>query len=280
MIRLFASDLDGTLLNEKHESDDVIESCLQKVVMNGGVFTVATGRSIEMIHLGKADDQIYVICMNGAVIFDPNRQIILQEEIDKESLGNLLKQFPDFYLECISPQKTFLRQDKESYMKTLLDPETVSNRPKNWAKRFRDRAEHHISFSCTDEEILSYPICKVNCMIRNPEVTKAVNEYLDAYRSKLVNAPSFPGGIEITKAGVNKGSGILWLADKLGIQKDEVAVYGDGGNDLEMLKMFTHSYAPNTASEAAIKNASHVIGPYQEYSVVKHIEHTIDTERS
>ena len=29
MIKLFASDLDGTLLNEKHESDEVIEQTIQ-----------------------------------------------------------------------------------------------------------------------------------------------------------------------------------------------------------------------------------------------------------
>ena len=32
MIKLFASDLDGTLLNEKHESDEVIEQTIQNII--------------------------------------------------------------------------------------------------------------------------------------------------------------------------------------------------------------------------------------------------------
>lgn len=44
MIRLFASDLDGTLLNEKHQFDDVIVEGIQKIVNSGHVFSIATGR--------------------------------------------------------------------------------------------------------------------------------------------------------------------------------------------------------------------------------------------
>ena len=48
MIRLFACDLDGTLLNERHESDAFIEGVLRSVVESGRYFTVATGRSTSM----------------------------------------------------------------------------------------------------------------------------------------------------------------------------------------------------------------------------------------
>ncbi|MFR9256093.1 MAG: HAD family hydrolase [Merdibacter sp.] len=40
MIRLFACDLDGTLLNERHESDAFIEGVLRSVVESGRYFTV------------------------------------------------------------------------------------------------------------------------------------------------------------------------------------------------------------------------------------------------
>lgn len=54
MIRLFASDLDGTLLNEHHECDEKIEKGIQKIIDAGKIFTVATGRGIKMVNLKKS----------------------------------------------------------------------------------------------------------------------------------------------------------------------------------------------------------------------------------
>ena len=60
MIRLFASDLDGTLLNEHHECDEKIEKGIQKIIDAGKMFTVATGRGIKMVNLKKAGDISYL----------------------------------------------------------------------------------------------------------------------------------------------------------------------------------------------------------------------------
>ena len=84
---------------------------------------------------------------------------------------------------------------------------------------------------------------------------------------------------EITKNGVNKASAVSWLADFLNISKEEVAVYGDGGNDIMMLSSFKHSYTPSTGSIEAKEAASQIIGPYEDYSVIEHILNTIEEEK-
>ena len=64
----------------------------------------------------------------------------------------------------------------------------------------------------------------------------AVWEVLKKYPG--VNAVS--GGmknIEVTKKGVSKASGLLYLGKKLGIAPEEMMVFGDSGNDLDMIKM-------------------------------------------
>lgn len=110
------------------------------------------------------------------------------------------------------------------------------------------------------------------------EEARQLQEYLQVHADALVNAPSNQGHFEITASGVNKGTAILHLADRLGIDAQDVAVYGDGGNDLEMLTMFAHSYAPCTAQKEAQMAASAIIGPYQSYSVAKHIAETLVKE--
>ena len=49
MIKLFASDLDGTLLNELHESDEVIFNSIQQVLNKNLYFTIATGRDLMAV---------------------------------------------------------------------------------------------------------------------------------------------------------------------------------------------------------------------------------------
>ena len=128
------------------------------------------------------------------------------------------------------------------------------------------------------EEILKQDICKINCRVDTQEEARQLQEYLQAHADALVNAPSNQGHFEITASGVNKGTAILHLADRLGIDAQDVAVYGDGGNDLEMLTMFAHSYAPCTAQKEAQMAASAIIGSYQSYSVAKHIAETLVKE--
>lgn len=131
-------------------------------------------------------------------------------------------------------------------------------------------------FSQSMEEILRHDICKINCRVEMQEDAQKLRAYLQAHAQELVNAPSNSALFEITKSGVNKGSAVAWLAKQLGVAEQEIAVYGDGGNDLEMLSMFAHSYAPCTAQERALAVAKEIIGPYQDYSVAKHIAQTLE----
>ena len=104
-------------------------------------------------------------------------------------------------------------------------------------------------------------------------------KFLEKYSSSIVNAPCDKNLIEITKQGVNKGNAVHWLGQYLHIEDDEIAVYGDGGNDLQMLSMFEHSYAPCTALEEAKYAANNQLGPYYEYSVARNMLETLAKQK-
>lgn len=278
MIRLFACDLDGTLLNERHESDAFIEGVLRSVVESGRYFTVATGRSTSMIDFGEMNGRIYVICMNGSLILDPKGRVVRCEKIDKEVLLQLLEQFPTLRMECLSAQHSYIRQDKETFVAAMMANKDRMANGERWVRRLLEHVDEQMCFSQRTEEILKQDICKINCRVDTQEEARQLQEYLQVHADALVNAPSNQGHFEITASGVNKGTAILHLADRLGIDAQDVAVYGDGGNDLEMLTMFAHSYAPCTAQKEAQMAASAIIGPYQSYSVAKHIAETLVKE--
>ena len=63
---------------------------------------------------------------------------------------------------------------------------------------------------------------------------KKLNSELGNQFSIAISKPFF---LEVTKLGVDKGSSLLKLANKLGIHQDEIIVVGDSYNDIPMLKV-------------------------------------------
>ena len=122
MIKLFASDLDGTLLNELHESDEVIFNSIQQVLNKNLYFTIATGRDLNgsLRNTGFETLPIYKICMNGAFIAAPNKEILYKKEIDKAFLKEILTQFPNIHFDCISRSDICSRNKEGIYTAFLF----------------------------------------------------------------------------------------------------------------------------------------------------------------
>jgi Cof subfamily protein (haloacid dehalogenase superfamily) len=51
-----------------------------------------------------------------------------------------------------------------------------------------------------------------------------------------VSPSGLPGSVELTAPGVHKGSGVVHLSERLGVEQGDVVAFGDGLNDHEMLK--------------------------------------------
>lgn len=67
--------------------------------------------------------------------------------------------------------------------------------------------------------------------------------------------------MEINKIGVNKGKGLSNLCNTLGIHANEVMAFGDGDNDIQMLKWAGQSYAMKNAQDF-VKKAAKSIADY------------------
>ncbi len=78
-------------------------------------------------------------------------------------------------------------------------------------------------------------IDKINMFFTDMEARKRMRVSLGQIPGILVTS-SIPNNLEINAAGADKGSALLRLAEFLGIGREETMAFGDGENDLSMLR--------------------------------------------
>ena len=118
---MIVSDLDGTLLNIFHTTDKTIVKAIDSALEAGVVMVVATGRSLndQGKSLGLSDKRLYLISNNGAVIRDPQGEILYQQSLSKDFVKRTLEQFPEIAFDCIGIEKTWINTSKEVYINSF-----------------------------------------------------------------------------------------------------------------------------------------------------------------
>lgn len=278
MIKLFASDLDGTLYNALHETDGAILRRLRRVLAAGRHVALATGRwARSAAELGFGDLPLELVCGNGAFVYGTGGELLRAVSIEPGVLEELLGAFPAIACNCIADDGQFVRGSHEAFAAGFRMPPGLAGLALRWRRRRGGRGGAQ-RYDQSDADVLAHRIGKVNFNVADEGLRREVEAFLDERADTLVNA-SFDGNLfEVTAAGVNKGEAVSWLAGQLGIAEDEVAVYGDGGNDLAMLERFAHAYAPRGASEAAKRAAGTVIGSCAWHAVPRHMARTVRRE--
>ena len=87
----------------------------------------------------------------------------------------------------------------------------------------------------------------------NPQV---VEDLCQRWQGRFKTAVSGREWLDFTTG--HKGLGIQAVREAFGFSKEEIAVFGDNYNDVEMLEEAGHSYAMDTAAEAVKAHAGHV----------------------
>lgn len=78
--------------------------------------------------------------------------------------------------------------------------------------------------------------------------------------------------IEVNAENVHKGRALLWLADRLGIKKEEIMAFGDGANDLQMIESAGVGVAMANGVEEVRKAADIIAESNDEDGVAQVIE--------
>lgn len=266
-MKLFATDLDGTLLNSKHEISKENAEALKSAQQNGVEVSIATGRIYsDALHLcKKANINTHIISNNGSLVFSKEGKKLKAWTIDKDCIEyvfNWLNENEYFYQIC-TDKDIFVPHNTEELFKKDFDNVKINNPSLN-----EDILRNMLNLIFSQEGIklvkCKDDILKSNldfCSITAISLDKGkLNSGREHYRKfkELSMVISHEYNFELTNKNASKGNSLEYLANYLGIPLSDVAAIGDNYNDVSMFKKAGISVAMGNADDTIKKICRHV----------------------
>jgi hypothetical protein len=271
---LYITDLDGTLLRADETIEPAARKKLADMLSKGLNFTVASARSVVSIKEVLADLPIKlpVIEINGAFISDLHTGEHLKiNAIDRDILPRLYNSIKE--ATCHSFMSTYNGFEDCLYHPEIANPGIefyYQNRKDNKDKRLRPTNNPD---ECFNDYVVAFTV------INEPHILKQLADkiarlYPRKLTTHLFENPYSPQWWWLTIHDKNacKSKAAAELAKLYGFGTDELTVFGDGYNDVEMFKKAARAIAVQNASEKLKSLAHKTIGPNHQSSVINFIE--------
>ncbi len=256
--RLIATDLDGTILQFGTYISDRVFNALRAAKDAGAILVIATGRSFPTIPpiLLSEDLFSYASVANGAIVKAlPTGKTIFKE---LTPVQEIIK--PVRILENMGFTFALQTEEVEYYeeRRAVQATKRLQEYPEKLAEYLSFLASTQLTSSVLNIlESLDEPVVKVNAsQSKGFDMIKLASELAVQFPLEF-NAVSH-NHIEITSKLATKGQSLLNLAEMLGIPRDEVIAFGDGGNDLSLVDGVGRLFAMGNG-DPRIKEIAHEI---------------------
>lgn len=259
MYKAVLSDLDGTLLNSRHQISEFTRATLKTLVDGGVKFIVATGRHIIDVQgirqtMGFECD---LITSNGALVSAADDRLLFQYTVAPAMAEDLIRftqgsssydaniyTRDGWYLARAVPELLEFHKDS-GFLYTVAD---LSQMDMTGIHKFCFTGEHEALLEL-ERDLLE----------RHPGESNVVFSRDDC--------------LEVMAANVNKGNSAQEALAAFGLGIDDAVAFGDGMNDLEMLSMAAQGFLMANANER-LKMAlpqHRVVGHCDENGVANHL---------
>ena len=242
MIRMIATDLDGTLLGAKSVLPEENVRALQRAMEAGVKVVLASGRMVEATTpIGAAIGvNAPMVLFNGAMVYDPASGEILHGScIPRDTAVEVLREIEarGCYVQVFPGRRYFFERHTEHTVfyqnKISVVGTAVGEKLSQWLK--------------TD-------VYKLLC-IGTQEETDAIARELSQRFPTVSFVKSSATFLEIVAKGVDKADGLRALSALTGITPEEILAFGDEQNDLPMLEYVGKGYTMENAPEAVRRQA-------------------------
>ena len=267
MIKLIASDMDGTLLNSDHKIPKENIELIKFAQKNGIQFVVATGRAYyeALPALNNENIKCDVISFNGGIIYDKNGNIINITPMKLKDLYytiEILKSLEISYQ--LYTKNTIYTNSIETDITAYIDLIRANGEEPN-EQHLRQEAKNRLELGHITEvdNIELYlnqednPAIKVIGISNDLEKLKHATELLSGNENISVTS-SGANNVEIMDKKATKGEALKIVADIHDINLKNAIAIGDNLNDQAMLDIVEYSIAMKNGNKELQKNAKFI----------------------
>ena len=232
MIKLIATDLDGTLLDPAGNLPAGTFETINKLHERGILFCVASGRQLVALQamFRPVADKTLFIAENGAIVARGSEALHI-ESLPKEQVLRVLDavlSVEGAYPLLCTPQCAYFSEYRQPFVQ-YVQASYISNKRRD----LYETAEHE-------------PVCKVSIYDERGPETNCL-QALPARLSDLRLTLSGGNWLDVSEKTANKGNAMQFIQEKFALTSDECAAFGDHMNDCELLCACAHPYLPENA---------------------------------
>jgi len=246
MIRLIATDLDGTLLDSQSELSERTVRAVSQTMEAGAKFVLASGRMSESTgaFAERLSTNAPIIAFNGAVALNwRTGEVLFERAIPAETaravarmaeeLGVFIQYFPE---------------------RGFFYGRRVPEFSDDYEGRIRMRG---VELMMSLSEWIEQPAMKLLALGENAKLLE-LREGILAEFPEISAMLSHPTYLEIVSGGVDKGAALRSVAERLNVPREEIAAFGDADNDAAMIEYAGLGYAMESGDREVVRRAKFV----------------------
>lgn len=230
-IRMVVTDMDGTLLNSNHEVSDDFFELFDVLKSRGILFVAASGRQYNSIvdKLDPIKDDIIVIAENGGFAKQKDKEIV-STPLNKKYVSEVLKtlkEVPDTHPVLCGKHKAYISGESDAFVEKLK--------------------EYYTEFEILEElKVIDPEVIKIAIYHFDDSETN-IYPHVKYFEDKLKVKVSGENWVDISSPNAHKGFALEKVMQSYNVSSEEVLVFGDYNNDLEMLALSQFSFAMENA---------------------------------
>jgi Cof subfamily protein (haloacid dehalogenase superfamily) len=257
MLKLFVTDLDGTLLGK---SNHIIKQDIKAIddLKNSDVdFAIASGRSDQDItEIMKLINQTaHRISQNGAFVYNKKNELLNGETFPLELSKQLFA--------AITMEEHFVAVSTADEIYTTMQTEIT--------EEFEKNVYHPLTIEPNLNSLIGKTVhpSKITVIGETTDILRLKDKMDQTFQGKMESFLSDKYCVDFVPKEITKGSGLTHLLNNLHIRPHEIACIGDSFNDIQMLQFTPNSYAMSTAHPEVQKHAAHVVNHV--YEAIEHL---------
>ncbi len=235
MIKLIASDMDGTLLDDNKQLPPDFFEVVDRLDEKGIKFTVASGRTyaaVEHLFPEEYRTKLDYICDNGAYIMHEGKPIHITP-LDRQTFEEFVhaaEQIGGLKLLVCAAGGTYHLHDDDEFNREV-------------AKFYKNHIECD-DLLAIDDVIYKLAVCDLQGAQERgkPALDAIFGDRLNIQVSGVI-------WMDVMAGGISKGSALATMCGLLGIHRSEVMAFGDYYNDTDMLRTAGMSFAMENGND-------------------------------